>query len=95
MTGDEPNGAELLATAACSLREEILHDVPRDHRLTLLMALSAMGIAERELRDRDAQKQASSAAGPGALARARIRRICDRASTFSPQWAALTVGGYR
>ena len=41
MTEDRPSGAELLETAADSLREEVLPGVPTEHRLTLLMVLNA------------------------------------------------------
>ena len=67
MTQDRPSGAELLETAAHSLREEVLPAVPPEHRLTLLMALNAMGIAERELRDPDAPGESQSAALQGLL----------------------------
>lgn len=63
MTDDQPGGAELLDAAARCLREEVLAEVPSAHRLNLLMVLSALGIAERELRSREA----SGGSRPGAL----------------------------
>jgi len=101
MTGDEPSGAKLLETAARYLREEILQDVSQDHRLTLLMALSAMGIAERELRDQGALGNAQSAAmrdllgtdaadgGADAAARELVRQIRAGAFDEGPEAAAL------
>ena len=70
MTQDRPDGAELLEAAAQSLREEVLPAVPPEHRLTLLMALNAMGIAERELRDPGAPGESQSAALQGLLGQA-------------------------
>ena len=62
MTGDRPDGAALLETAARALREAVLPALPPEHRLTLLMALNAMGIAERELRDALGQAEAGEGA---------------------------------
>lgn len=104
MTEDRPSGAELLETAARCLREEVLPEVSPDHRLTLLMALNAMGIAERELQDRGAPGDARSSAlhdllgqvdgggAPDANARALAERI--RAGHFDegPRAAALHAG---
>jgi hypothetical protein len=73
-TPDKPGGADLLETAARELRERLLPEVPARHRLTLLMALSAMGIAGRELEDSSANESGETAAREAArdLAR-RIR----------------------
>lgn len=80
MTGDRPSGAQLLETAARSLREEVLPEVPPEHRLTLLMALNAMGIAERELRDRGAPGDALSAALQALLGQAGAGEGLDAAA---------------
>jgi len=49
MTPDQPGGADLLTAAAARLRDEVMRHVPDHHRLSVLMILSAMGMAEREL----------------------------------------------
>ena len=79
MTVDRPGGEELIETAARALREELLPAVPREHRLTLLMALNAMGIAERELRDLHGQG-ADGGQGPDAAAQTLVEEI--RAGRF-------------
>ena len=90
MTEDRPSGAELLETAADSLREEVLPGVPTEHRLTLLMVLNAMGIAEREIRDR--LGAAGRGEGPDEAAGALVERI--RAGHFDEgsEAAALHAG---
>jgi len=46
---DKPEGSELLAIAGAALREEVLPGLGGRQRYTLLMALNAMGIAQRQL----------------------------------------------
>lgn len=90
MTGDRPVGADLLETAARDLRDEVLPAVPPQHRLTLLMALNAMGIAERELRDHLGETEEGG--GPDAAAGALVEKI--RAGQFDegPEAAAVHAG---
>ena len=46
---DKPEGSELLAIAGETLREEVLPGLGGRQRYALLMALNAMGIAQRQL----------------------------------------------
>lgn len=86
MTEDRPSGAQLLDTAARALRDELLPAVPPEHRLSLLMALNAMGIAERELQELLGQAETGEGAD---AARALAEKI--RAGEFDqgPEAAAL------
>lgn len=51
---EQPKGDALLACARQLLRDEVLPALPAAHRHALLMALNAMSIAERQLRNGDA-----------------------------------------
>jgi hypothetical protein len=46
---EQPDAANLLATASQTLRAEILPLLPPDQRIHILMVLRAIGIAERAL----------------------------------------------
>lgn len=50
---DQPDGAELLAASRKLLREQILPATAGESRHALLMALNAISIAERQMRDGD------------------------------------------
>lgn len=50
----QPTGEDLLACAREVLRAEVLPALPAEHRHALLMAMNAMSIAERQLRNGDA-----------------------------------------
>lgn len=69
MTGDSPDGAELLRQARRTLLDELLGVLPADKRYEALMVANAMAIARRELEAgdrRDARRLALEALlGPG------------------------------
>lgn len=47
---DKPTGEALLAAASFLLRNDVLPILPAEHKHSLLMALNAMSIAERQLK---------------------------------------------
>lgn len=57
---EQPDGANLLATARELLRRELLPLLPKDRQYDALMIANAMGIAERQLQAGDAGWQAEA-----------------------------------
>ena len=49
MIPDTPGAKDLLDTAVADLKAEILPNVPEEHRLTVLMAISAIQTSVREI----------------------------------------------
>lgn len=62
MRPDRPEAVDLIETAAIVLRAELLDAAPEEHRLTLRMALAALQIGLRDLRETDALLQAEAEA---------------------------------
>jgi len=53
---EQPRGDALLASARQLLRDEVLPALPAERKHALLMAMNAMSIAERQLRNGDASE---------------------------------------
>ena len=65
---EQPRGDMLLASARQLLRDEVLPALPAERKHALLMAMNAMSIAERQLRNGD---------GPEASELAALRALLD------------------
>lgn len=65
---EQPRGDALLASARQLLRDEVLPALPAERKHALLMAMNAMSIAERQLRNGD---------GPEASELAELRELLD------------------
>ncbi|AYH42694.1 DUF6285 domain-containing protein [Azoarcus sp. DN11] len=97
---EQPKGDALLACARQLLRDEVLPALPAERKYALLMAMNAMSIAERQLRNGDAPEAQELAelrallddpkAGPGEGNRRLARRLrAGAGDPGTPQRAAL------
>lgn len=70
---DDPDTADLIATARAALKDEVLPHLPADRRYPALMVLNALGIAGRQLagggnRRDAARRRLAELAGDGGVA---------------------------